>query len=183
MRISNVRLRREGHQNIDQLSNLDHVRTKSDDETRVQNAQSCLRCIISQNQLDTKNQLADMLTKGSFTRDGWCNLLRLFNFMIFSMFSRSHLRSIAKATTMSKRIQERKTEEELALAKPRSVCLISRNLNREQSSSFVPDASNVLENSQLDSGSVQRSCGKLQRNRNPNPATCSQVWKEDTPSV
>ena len=49
---------------------------------------------------------------------------------------------------MSKRIQERKTEGELAVAKPRSVCLISTNLNREQSSSFGPDASNVPVNPQ-----------------------------------
>ena len=35
---------------------------------------------------DTKNQLADMLTKGSFTRDEWDQFLRLFNIMNFSMF-------------------------------------------------------------------------------------------------
>ena len=29
---------------------------------------------------------------------------------------------------------------------------------------------------------MQRSCGKLQRNRNQNPATTFQVWKEDKPS-
>ena len=68
-----------------------------------------------------------------------------------------------------------------AVAKLRSVCLISRNLNREQSSSSVPDASCVPECPQLDSGSVQRGCGKLQRNRNPTPATCSQVWQRRKP--
>ena len=35
---------------------------------------------------DTKNQLADMLTKGSFTRDEWDHLLRLLNILNFSMF-------------------------------------------------------------------------------------------------
>ena len=40
--------------------------------------------------VDTENQLADMLTKGNFTRDEWNNLLRLFNNMSFSMFSCSH---------------------------------------------------------------------------------------------
>ena len=95
------------------------------------------------------------------------------------MFSRSHFRSVEKVTIVSKRIQERKTEEEPSEVKPRSECLISTSLNRGQSSSFGPDASNAPGNPQLDSGSVQRSCGELQRNRNPNPATCSQVWKED----
>ena len=40
--------------------------------------------------VDTKNQLADMLTKRSFTRDEWNHLLLLLNIMNFSMFSCSH---------------------------------------------------------------------------------------------
>ena len=34
--------------------------------------------------IDTKNQLADMLTKGKFTRDEWNHLLCLFNICHFS---------------------------------------------------------------------------------------------------
>ena len=82
--------------------------------------------------VDTKNQLPDMLTKGSFTRDEWCNLLRLLNIMIVSMFSRSHFLSVEWATITSKRIQEKKTGEGPAVAKPRSTCLISRNLLNEK---------------------------------------------------
>ena len=40
--------------------------------------------------VDTKNQFADILTKGSFSRDEWNHLLRLFNVMSFPMFSCSH---------------------------------------------------------------------------------------------
>ena len=40
--------------------------------------------------VDTKNQLADLLTKGNFTRDEWCSLLRLVNIMNLSLISRSH---------------------------------------------------------------------------------------------
>ena len=40
--------------------------------------------------VDTKNQLADMLTRVSFTRGEWNHLLCLFNIMSFSMFSCSH---------------------------------------------------------------------------------------------
>ena len=36
--------------------------------------------------VDTKNQLADVLTKGNFTLDEWNHLLRLFNNMSFSIF-------------------------------------------------------------------------------------------------
>ena len=35
--------------------------------------------IIHVKYVDTQNQLADILTKGSFTRNGWDKLLRLFN--------------------------------------------------------------------------------------------------------
>ena len=55
-------------------------------------------------------------------------------------------------------------------------------MNRKQSSSFCPDASNVPRNPQLDSGFLQRSCWKLQQDRNPNPVTCSQVWIGDNQS-
>ena len=34
--------------------------------------------------IDTKNQLADMLTKGNFTRDDWNHLVCLFNSSHFS---------------------------------------------------------------------------------------------------
>ena len=34
--------------------------------------------------IDTKKQLADMLTKGNFTRDEWNHLFTLFNISLFS---------------------------------------------------------------------------------------------------
>ena len=51
--------------------------------------------------IDTKNQLADILTKGNFTRDEWNHLLCLFNV--------SHFSSINKCK--SKRTQEDAGEE------------------------------------------------------------------------
>ena len=41
---------------------------------------------IQNKYIDTKHQLADMLTKGNFTRDEWNNILHLFNIMHFSQF-------------------------------------------------------------------------------------------------
>ena len=46
--------------------------------------------------VDTKNQLADILTKGNFTRDEWNHLLHLFNIINFS--------SASCPKTMAKRI-------------------------------------------------------------------------------
>ena len=48
--------------------------------------------------IDTRNQLADILTKGSFTRDEWNHLLTLFNI--------SHFSSIACVAAMAKRAQQ-----------------------------------------------------------------------------
>ena len=48
--------------------------------------------------IDTKNQLADILTKGNFTRDEWNHLLCLFN--------NSHFSSTNCLEVMSKRTQE-----------------------------------------------------------------------------
>ena len=48
--------------------------------------------------MDTKNQLADMLTKGNFTRDEWNHLLCLFNI--------SHFSPTNCLEVMSKRTQE-----------------------------------------------------------------------------
>ena len=53
--------------------------------------------------IDTKNQLADILTKGSFTRDEWNHLLTLFNI--------SHFSSTACIAAMAKRAQQGSREE------------------------------------------------------------------------
>ena len=53
--------------------------------------------------IDTKNQLADILTKGNFTRDEWNHLLSLLNI--------SHFRSTACTAAMAKRAQQKSGEE------------------------------------------------------------------------
>ena len=52
--------------------------------------------------IDTKNQLADILTKGNFTRDEWNHLLNLFNI--------SHFSSTACTAAMAKRAQQESGE-------------------------------------------------------------------------
>ena len=52
--------------------------------------------------IDTKNQLADILTKGNFTRDEWNHLLTLFNI--------SHFSSTACLAAMAKRAQQNSGE-------------------------------------------------------------------------
>ena len=53
--------------------------------------------------IDTKNQLASILTKGNFTRDEWNHLLNLLNISYFS--------STACTAAMAKRAQQESGEE------------------------------------------------------------------------
>ena len=59
--------------------------------------------------IDTKNQLADILTKGNFTRDEWNHLLNLFNI--------SHFSSTVCSAAMAKRIQQESGERRTSHSK------------------------------------------------------------------
>ena len=74
--------------------------------------------------IDTKNQLADILTKGNFTRDEWNHLLCLFNI--------SHFSSINSLEAMSKRTQEDAGEEKVT-AKSKADDELGLTIQREGS--------------------------------------------------
>ena len=67
---------------------------------------------------DTKNQLADTLTKGNFTRDEWNHLLCVFNISLFS--------STNCLEVMSKRTQEDTSEERVTAKSKPMMNLVSR---------------------------------------------------------
>ena len=73
--------------------------------------------------IDTKNQLADILNKGNFTRDEWNHLLCLFNI--------SHFSSINNLKAMSKRMQEDAGEERVTAKSKPMMNLVSRCRVRE----------------------------------------------------
>ena len=76
--------------------------------------------------IDTKNQLADILTKGNFTRDEWNHLLTLFNI--------GHFSSTACIAAMAKRAQQ-ESEEGRVTAKSRPMMnLTARTLSFVSSS-------------------------------------------------
>ena len=95
--------------------------------------------------IDTKQQLADILTKGNFTRDEWNNLLHLFNISHFSSTrcaKNSSLTSCPK--TMAKRMQEQKGEEQI-VAKSKSTAMnLSSHVPASSSSAKSPIASKSL---------------------------------------
>ena len=73
----------------------------------------------------------------SFSRDEWNHLLRLFNIMIFSMFSCGHIsdflsgEQVRKQSAMSKRGQEATSKEGSPMGKARP-CLVARDPRSEE---------------------------------------------------
>ena len=68
--------------------------------------------------IDTKNQLADTLTKGNFTRDEWNHLLCLFNI--------SHYSSSVCSEAMAKRVQQDSGEGRVTAKSKLMMNLVSR---------------------------------------------------------
>ena len=68
--------------------------------------------------IDTENQLADILTKGNFTRDEWNHLLTLFNI--------SHCSSTTRTAAMAKRAQQESGEERVTAKSRRMMNFTAR---------------------------------------------------------
>ena len=79
--------------------------------------------------IDTKNQLADILTKGNFTRDESNHLLCLFNI--------SHFSSTVCSATMAKRSQQDSGEERVTAKSRPMMNLIARTPSFVSSSTSV----------------------------------------------
>ena len=79
--------------------------------------------------IDTKNQRADILTKGNFTRDEWNHLLCLFNI--------SHFSSTVCSDTMAKRSQHNSWEDRVTAESRPMMNLISRTPSHVSSSTSV----------------------------------------------
>ena len=73
---------------------------------------------IQNKYIDTRNQLADILNKGKFTRDEWNHLLRSFNI--------SHFSSTNCSEVMSKRTKEDAGEGKIAAKSKPMMNLVSR---------------------------------------------------------
>ena len=79
--------------------------------------------------IDTKNQLADILTKGNFERDEWNHLLCLFNV--------SHFSSTVCSAAMAKRSQQDSGEERVTAKSRPMMNLIARTPTFVSSSTSV----------------------------------------------
>ena len=99
---------------------------------------------IQINYIDTKNQLADILTFGNFTRDEWNHLLCLFNI--------SHFSSANCSEVMSKRTQKDADEERVTAKSKPMMNLVSRYSVRDP---------NVLTSTASESPGETRSEGQI----------------------
>ena len=135
--------------------------------------------------IDTKNQLADMLTKGNFTRDEWNHLLCLFNI--------SHFSSAECSEVMSKRTQQESGEERVtAKSKPMmnllSRCSVSTPAALASTASESPVKTRHESQSPLSSQTekydrtvrlVKDACSSSHSERNADKNWSSQKWKCD----
>ena len=134
--------------------------------------------------IDTKNQLADILTKGNFTRDEWNHLLCLFII--------SHFRSTDCSEVMSKRTQEDAGEERVTAKSKPMMNLVSRYCARGPNV-FASTASASPGKTKFESQNVPLSSFDVQQTRTGRPVLgasssnylewniddkrSSQVWK------
>ena len=91
--------------------------------------------------IDSKHQIADILTNGNFTRDEWNNLLHLFNISHFSSLRCTNNFSLISCTTMAKIIQEQK-EGKRVVSKSRPAAMnLSSSIATTSSAASSPIAS------------------------------------------
>ena len=135
--------------------------------------------------IDTKNQLADILTKGHFTRDEWNHLLCLFNINLSSCTDCSEV--------MSKRTQKDSSEEGVTAKSKPMMNLVSRcsertpdvlastaseSLGKTKCESQLPLSSwteQHLRTGRLDKDAYSSSYSEWNANKN----WSSQKWKSD----
>ena len=133
--------------------------------------------------IDTKYQLADILTKGNSTRDEWNNLLHLPNISHFSSLCCAENFSLISCTkTMAKRMRELKENNRIvAKSKPTAVNLavtvsISSSLVNTPIASKNPG---ILKASSRQIGCSGKPDVRSNRNSNPDAASSSQGWQKD----
>ena len=84
--------------------------------------------------IDSKHQIADILTKGNFTSDEWNNLLHFFNISHFSSLRCTKIFGLISCFTMAKRTQEQKEGERVVSKSRPAVMNVSSYLIATSSS-------------------------------------------------
>ena len=122
--------------------------------------------------IDTKNQLADILTKGNFTRDEWNHLLSLFNI--------SHFSSTVCSEAMAKRLQQDSGEERVTAKSRPMMSLIARTPSHVSSSTSVSPEKRSYGNQNPWSGKAEREDQPGQSVVGSDPKTASDYYHEQS---
>ena len=123
--------------------------------------------------IDTKNQLADILTRRNFTRDEWNHLLCLFNI--------SHFSSTNCSEVMSKRTQEDSGEERVTAKSKPMMNLVSRYRVRDPNV-LASTASDKPQNTKSESLNVPLSSLNVQQTSTGRPVYDKFVIDDDMDS-
>ena len=92
--------------------------------------------------IDSKHQIADILTRGNFTRDQWNNLLHLFNISHFSSLCCAKKFQPDQLHYIGKRIQEQKEgEKDVSKSRPAVMNVSSYLMSSSSSAASSPIAS------------------------------------------
>ena len=141
--------------------------------------------------VDTKNQLADIMSKGSFTHDEWCNLLRLFHIMIFTLFSCIHLSHFLSDPLLilpgTRKPCQREAKKELPATVHRcegkthepGVTQFERSVECEEQLCARLEQSRKPWKATTDMSSVYTRCRELWRSTSKDLVEPSQAWKQE----
>ena len=134
--------------------------------------------------IDTKHQMADMLTKGHFTRDEWNNLLCLFNISHFSSLCCAKNLSLLSCITerMAKRMQEQSEGNRIVAKSRPTVMNLTSSVAKSCSSvnsPIAPRSPEILKASSRQVGFSGRPDASTNQNSNPDAAPSSQRWQRD----
>ena len=132
--------------------------------------------------IDTKNQLADMLTKGNFTRDEWNHLLCLFTI--------SHFSSTICSEAMAKRVQQNSGDERVTAKSRPMMSLFARfsstlsssaseSLGKKSYESLSPWSAKTEKNDRPVQPVVDRDVYSARYSRCVDDKAWSQEWKAD----
>ena len=133
--------------------------------------------------IDTKHKIADVLTKGHFTRDEWNHLLCLFNISHFSsLCCAKNFNLISCTERMAKRMQEQSEENRIvAESRPTAMNLTSSVTTTSSSvnSPIAPRSPGKVKASSRQVGLSGRLDASTYQNSNTDATSSSQGWRRD----
>ena len=130
--------------------------------------------------IDTKNQLSDVLTKGSFTRDEWDHLFRVLNIVNSRCFPAAIFFQTESRVSYPRELRVGQLKKVPQRRNRDRWNLVSRNLlSAKKTPPQDSSDPNSPVNHELDQSRLSFRDSKLTRKINQNPTMCSQERQQD----